>query len=193
MTKTSNILLGSILAFGAGYLIYKVAHKTAEYTAFVNQLAINIKPKSIKLDGKILKPTQAKIIIKIDVEFINPTKTSFSFQKPNVVIKYKDTELARSKVSTDIITLQAEGTSRISDITFEIPLADTNTLSILVDMIRTVGTGVFINQNQNILTNVTTVFNTLSNNVLTKLLPLISADLLVYVGDIPISYSQKLG
>ena len=60
-------------------------------------------------------------------------------------------------------------------------------------MIRTVGTGVFINQNQNILTNITTVFNTLSNNVLTKLLPLISADLLVYVGNIPISYSQKLG
>lgn len=193
MAKIANILIGGTLAFGAAYLIYKAAQKTSEYTAFYNQLAINVKPKSIKLDGKILQPLKAKLIIKLDVEFINPTKTSISFQKPNVIIKYKDTELARSKVSTDIVTIQPQGTSRISDITFEIPLANSTTLSTLTDMIRTVGTGVFTTQGGNTATNISAIISALSNNVLTKLMPLLTVDLLTYIGDMPITYTQKLG
>lgn len=193
MAKIANILIGGTLAFGAAYLIYKAAQKTSEYTAFYNQLAINVKPKSIKLDGKLLQPLKAQLIIKLDVEFINPTKTSISFQKPNVIIKYKDTELARSKVSTDIVTIQPQGTSRISDITFEIPLANSTTLSTLTDMIRTVGAGVFTTQSGNIATNISAIISALTNNVLTKLMPLLTVDLLTYIGDMPITYSQKLG
>lgn len=193
MAKIANILIGGTLAFGAAYLIYKAAQKTSEYTAFYNQLAINVKPKSIKLDGKLLQPLKAKLVIKLDVEFINPTKTSISFQKPNVIIKYKDTELARSKVSTDIVTIQPQGTSRISDITFEIPLANSTTLSTLTDMVRTVGAGVFTTQSGNIATNISAIISALTNNVLTKLMPLLTVDLLTYIGDMPITYSQKLG
>ena len=193
MAKIANILIGGTLAFGAAYLIYKAAQKTSEYTAFYNQLAINVKPKSIKLDGKLLQPLKAQLIIKLDVECINPTKTSISFQKPNVIIKYKDTELARSKVSTDIVTIQPQGTSRISDITFEIPLANSTTLSTLTDMIRTVGAGVFTTQSGNIATNISAIISALTNNVLTKLMPLLTVDLLTYIGDMPITYSQKLG
>lgn len=193
MAKLSNILIGFGLALGGGYLIYKIANTAAEVNAFYNQLSINIKPRTIKLDGKILEPLKSKLVIKIDVEFINPTKTSISFQKPYVVLKYKDSELTRSKTSSDIVKIEAEGTSRIQDITFEIPLGDITTINIITDMIRTTGTGVFVDANNSLFKNVTTIFQTLTNNVLTKLLPLLEVSLLIYVGNTPITYSQKLG
>lgn len=193
MSKLTNILIGSALAIGGGYIIYKLANTAAEVKAFYDQLAINVKPRTIKVDGNILSPLKAKLIITIDVEFINPTKTSISFQKPYVVLKYKGSELTRSKTSNDIVTIAAEGASRIQGITFEIPLGDINTISILTDMIQTAGAGVFVDRNAGLTTNVTTVFRALTSNVMTKLLPQLEVSLLIYVGETPITYNQKLG
>ncbi len=192
MAKLTDILIGSGLALGAGYLIYKIVNTTAEASAFVNQLQFNIKPSSIKLDGKILSPASVKLIIKVDVEFINPTKTSVSFQKPNVTLKYKNAVFAQSKISTDMVTINPFGTSRIKDITFEIPLFSSGTLTTIIDMLKTAGTGISVNANDTLANKLMTVFSLMSNNVLTKLLPLLEVSLITYIGSTPITYSTKL-
>jgi hypothetical protein len=60
-------------------------------------------------------------------------------------------------------------------------------------MVRTVGAGVFTTQSGNTATNISAIISALTNNVLTKLMPLLTVDLLTYIGDMPITYSQKLG
>lgn len=185
MAVLKKILIGTGILAG-GYLIYKIATASAEANAFVTNLNFNIKPSGIKLSG-------TNLVVKIDVEFINPTNTSVSFRKPMVTINYRGSVLAQSKVSTDIVTIQPNGVSRIKDITFNIPLTNLSILSSVIDMVKTVKSDIKIDQNATLVQKLSQLASGLSSNAITKLLPLLEVSMLVYVSDIPIPYSTKLG
>lgn len=185
MAVLKKILIGTGILAG-GYIIYKIATASAEANAFVTNLNFNIKPSGIKLSG-------TNLVVKIDVEFINPTNTSVSFRKPMVTISYRGSTLAQSKVSTDIVTIQPNGVSRIKDITFNIPLTNLSILSSVIDMVKTVKSDIKIDQNATLVQKLSQLASGLSSNAITKLLPLLEVSMLVYVSDIPIPYSTKLG
>lgn len=172
------------LVGGIGYLIYKGTQKTLEAKAFVNNLNFDIKVASCKVQN-------SKIILKLNIDFINPSKMSVSFQKPNVIINYNGSELSRSKISTDIVTIKAQSTSRLSNMTFEIPLSF-SMLSIIADMLAKVTEGVRLDRTKSVGDNAKNVIAMLSDNAMKKLLPLLEVKLLTYIGDNPIEYSTKL-
>lgn len=185
MAVLKKILIGAGILAG-GVIIYKIATASAEANAFVTNLNFNIKPSGIKLSGTTL-------VVKIDVEFINPTNTSVSFRKPMVTISYRGSTLAQSKVSTDIVTIQPNGISRIKDITFNIPLTSISLFTTILDMVQTVKADIKIDPNATILQKISQLTSALSSNAVTRLLPLLEVSMLVYVGDVPIPYSTKLG
>lgn len=183
--NVKKVLIGTAIAAVVGYLIYKGTQKTIEAKAFVDQLNFNIKLGKIAIQNK-------KLVIKLNIEFINPTKLSVSFEKPTVQIKYNGSVLAQSKISKDIVTIKPQGMSVINDMTFEIPILSLKTVSLFADMLSKAGEGFKFNKNAKLKDNITNLINTLSNNVLTKLLPLLEVAMVVYVGDIAIPYSTKL-
>ena len=113
--NVKKVLIGTAIAAVVGYLIYKGTQKTFEAKAFVDQLNFNIKLGKIAIQNK-------KLVIKLNIEFINPTKLSVSFEKPTVQIKYNGSVLAQSKISKDIVTIKPQGMSVLKDMTFEIPI-----------------------------------------------------------------------
>ena len=115
-----------------------------------------------------------------------------SFEKPTVQIKYNGSVLAQSKISKDIVTIKPQGMSVLKDMTFEIPILSLQTVSLFADMLSKAGEGFKFDKNAKLTENITNLINTLSNNVLTKLLPLLEVAMVVYVGDIAIPYSTKL-
>jgi len=178
-------IIGIAVAGTIGYLIYKGTQKTLEAKAFVDHLNFDIKVASCKIQS-------SKLILKLNIDFINPTKMSVSFQKPNVTIKYNGSELARSKVSTDIVTIKPEGASRISNMTFEIPLLNFSMLSIFADMMAKITEGFRIDRTKTVVENAKNLIALLSDNAMKKLLPLLEVSLLTYIGSNPISYTTKL-
>lgn len=170
---------------GIGYLIYKGTQKTLEAKAFVNNLNFDIKVASCKVQN-------SKIVLKLNIDFINPSKMSVSFQKPNVIINYNGSELTRSKISTDIVTIKAQSTSRLSNMTFEIPLMTFSMLSIVADMLAKITEGVRLDRTKTVAENAKNIVAALSDNAMKKLLPLLEVKLLTYIGDNPIEYTTKL-
>ncbi len=183
--NVKKVLIGTAIAAVVGYIIYKGTQKTIEAKAFVDQLNFNIKLGKIAIQNK-------KLVIKLNIEFINPTKLSVSFEKPTVQIKYNGSILAQSKVSSDIVTIKPQGMSMLKDMTFEIPILSLQTVSLFADMLAKAGEGFKFDKNAKLTENITNLINTLSNNVLSKLLPLLEVAMVVYVGDIAIPYSTKL-
>jgi hypothetical protein len=60
-------------------------------------------------------------------------------------------------------------------------------------MVQTVKADIKIDPNTTILQKISQLTSALSSNAVTRLLPLLEVSMLVYVGDVPIPYSTKLG
>lgn len=192
MANIKKIAVVSGITALVGALIYKSVQTTLELKAFYNQLSFNLINLRAYFDNKnfwdaLLHPN---LVIKADVEFINPTKTSVSFQKPVITLKYDGQELTKSKISKDIITIDAEGVSLAKDFTFTIDLY--SKYSILIDIFKKVKKNINLDGKTTAKDKVSAIISQVSDAALLDILPLLECNILLYFGGVPIDYTTKL-
>lgn len=179
MKTVGKILLGVGITGVVGFVLYKTTQKAADIEAFKNMLSFRIDPKGISA-------TKTAINVRVDVVITNPTKTSVSFQKPFLQLKYGKQVFASSKMSSDTVTVAAQNVTTIKNYTLQIPLSVTTALQ-LVGMIKKVATDFPA------ISTVSEFVAALSQSVLDKLLPLMTVSGVVYIGNTPITFEKQLG
>lgn len=192
MANIKKIAVVSGITALVGALIYKSVQTTLELKAFYDQLSFNLINLRAYFDNKnfwdaLLHPN---LVIKADVEFINPTKTSVSFQKPVITLKYGDSELTRSLISKDIITIEAEGASLAKNFTFTIDLY--SKYDILIDIFKKVKKNINLEGKTTKKDKVTAILSQVSDAALLDILPMLECKILLYFGNFPFQYSTKL-
>lgn len=190
--NAGKIIVGTIVVGGVGFLIFNLLKKANEADAFVKNIQTNVGLDSIKvvsskdtLISRILNPQTWVLRIKVNISFFNPTNISVSFQKPYVDLKYKGTVLAKSKVSSDKITIAANGQSEVATITLDIPIL--SKMSILKEMCTNIIKGVEFSES-----NISNVITALTTNA-TALLPLLEIYVQTRIGGVLIPFTTKLG
>lgn len=200
MTTTGKILAWTCGLGIVGFIAYKLTQTTLELKAFYDQLSFEIQNLSIKVVKKESKNILKQIVntliptlqITFDIKFTNPTKTSIELQKPVVKILYNGNELARSAISTsnNKIRIEKENVSYARNFVFDIDLQQK--FSVVFDMVSKIASGIQVDNNATLFQKAGQLASGLTSNVLTKLLPLIDVNILIYAGNTPIDYTTKL-
>lgn len=192
MANIKKIAAFTGIATLIGAIIYKSIQTSLELKAFYDQLSFNIVNLRAYFDNKnfwqaLVNPI---LVIKADVEFVNPTKTSISFQKPTITLRYNGSELAKSKISKDIITIEPEGVSIAKNFTFSIDLYSKYT--ILIDIFNRLKKNVNLDGKNTAKDKIKAIIEQVSDAALMDILPLLECNILVYWGNNPIDYTTKL-
>lgn len=179
-----------LLIAGGAYAIWKLVSGANELKTFYDQLIINIKAgnPAIRFAGNIWNPI---LRIRLNVEFVNPTKTSVSFEKPTVTIFYNGNTIAQSKISNEEVTIRPQDTSIIQNLTFDIPLTSITVVGALVDIARKLRTGIEVKDSDPLAVKAAAVFSTLSSN-LDNVLPLFDVSCVIYLAGQPFTYKTKI-
>lgn len=181
-----------LMIAGGGYLVYKLVSGANELATFIKQLSINIKAGSQPVTIKnLLSWGKQILVLKLNVEFVNPTKTSISFEKPTVTIFYKGNTIAQSKISNSMVTIAPQDVSYIQDLTFEIPIANITIINTLVDICKQLGTGITINESDTLIQKAATVCANIGTN-LDAVLPFFDVTCVIYYGGQPFTYKTKI-
>lgn len=192
MANIKKIAVVSGITALIGALIYKSVQTTLELKALYNQLSFNLINLRIYFDNKNFWDALKKpiLVIKADVEFINPTKASTSFQKPIITLKYNGQELAKSQISKDIIKIEAEGVSLAKDFTFSIDLY--SKYAILIDIFQRLKKNVNLDGKTTAKDKISAIISQVSDAALADILPLLDCNIFLYYAGIPIDYTTKL-
>ena len=158
---------------------YVIIDNAANVEAFAKQATFKIKVSKVSKEDD-------SIILKVNIEISNPTKTSVSFEKPYILIKYGNKTLTSSKASSDIIRIEPQSTTTIKNYTLQIPI-DLSTASIFIDIARRLGTSLTF-------TTPAAFVSALSDTLMTQILPQLTLNVLVYLPNksMPVSFETKL-
>lgn len=179
MKTWANIVIVTLVIGGIGVAAYKVTATAANVEAFAKQATFKIKVSKVSKEGD-------SIILKVNIEISNPTKTSVSFEKPYILIKYGNKTLTSSKASSDIIRIEPQSTTTIKNYTLQIPI-DLSTASIFIDIARRLGTSLTF-------TTPAAFVSALSDTLMTQILPQLTLNVLVYLPNksMPVTFETKL-
>jgi hypothetical protein len=179
MKTWAKIAIGTLVVGGIGVAAYKVTATAANVEAFAKQTTFKIKVSKVSKEGD-------SIVLKVNIEISNPTKTSVSFEKPYILIKYGNKTLTSSKASSDIIRIEPQSTTTIKNYTLQIPI-DLSTASILIDIARRLGTSLTFTSPREFIASLT-------DTLMTQILPQLTLNVLVYLPNksMPITFETKL-
>lgn len=179
MKKWAKIGLWTAAIAVVGVAAYKLTASAANIDAFAKQATFKFKVNKISKDG-------SDILVKLNVEISNPTKTSISFEKPHLKLLYGRKTLTQSTASSDIITIDPQSTTVIRNYTLKIPI-DLSTATILIDVAKKIGLSLSF-------TSINDFISSLSDAILTKIMPQLTLSVLIYFAgkNMPVSFETKL-
>ena len=182
MANVGKIIGITTIVGVAGIFTYKLVSKARDVSSLINNIRFNITPSKAKISGTNLS-------VFVNVEIINPTKLSVSFEKPYVRIFYNGNLLAESKQSKDLVKVEPQGTTKIKDIELKISLL--SNISTFVDMGKKAFTDLKITESTSATNKALAIASKIATNA-QSILPLLSVWVKTYVGGQPIEYSTAL-
>jgi hypothetical protein len=120
--KANKIVVPLLVAGATGGIAY-LAAKTVGVSKAVNDIDYDISVKNFRIHSVNLIPFSVNTRFALDIKLINPTVEKFKISHPDVVVKYKGTEIGRSTIQNKTYELAKRSEVTIKDIQFEIDLA----------------------------------------------------------------------
>ncbi len=133
MNNTGKIVLIGITAtaLGAGFVHLAKTSDTADKID-IHLENFGIKKQGVNGIGAINIP--GKVVFKADIKVSNPTSNDLVISKPYLKVFYKDTQIANSNASAEIINLKAKDTTYINDVDVEFNALDV--LPVMPDFLK---------------------------------------------------------
>ena len=179
MKTWAKIGLWTTVITVVGVAAYKLTASAANIEAFTKQASFKFKVNKTSKSG-------SDILVKLNVEISNPTKTSISFEKPHLKLLYGGKVLTESTASSDVITIDPQSTTVIRNYTLKIPI-DISTATILIDVAKKIGLSLQF-------TSINAFVSSLTDAILTKIMPQLTLSVLIYFAgkNMPVSFETKL-